>query len=67
MYLTKPKLTSSQKTDPFAIPVFFVPKKEGGLNFCVNYRDLNAITVKDYYVLPLTYGHNGTAQNLHED
>ena len=31
---------------PAASPVLFVKKPGGGLHFCVNYRELNAITVK---------------------
>ena len=35
-------------------PVFFVPKSHGrGLRVVVNYRGLNAITIKDKYPLPL--------------
>ena len=33
--------------------VLFMKKPEGGLHFCVNYRGLNAITVKNWYLLPL--------------
>jgi hypothetical protein len=34
-------------------PILFVPKKDGGLRLCVNYRGLNAITVKNRYPLLL--------------
>ena len=36
-----------------AAPVLFAKKPGGGLRFCVNYRGLNAITVKNRYPLPL--------------
>ena len=34
-------------------PVMFVPKKNGKLRLCVDFRMLNAITVKDRTPLPL--------------
>jgi hypothetical protein len=38
---------------PYASPVLFVRKPNGGLRFCIDYRKLNAITRKDRYPLPL--------------
>ena len=32
--------------------VLFVPKKNGALRMCVDFRDLNAVTVDDSYPLP---------------
>ena len=38
---------------PFAAPILFARKANGGLRFCVDYRKLNAVTRKDRYPLPL--------------
>lgn len=38
---------------PFASPILFSRKHDGGLRFCVDYRKLNAITKKNQYPLPL--------------
>lgn len=34
-------------------PILFVPKKDGTLRLCVNYRGLNALTIKNRHALPL--------------
>ena len=36
----------------WADPVLFVPKKDGRLRFCVDYRKVNEMTLKDSYPLP---------------
>ena len=40
-------------TSPAGYPVLFVPKKDGKLRMCVDYRQLNNETVKNRYPLPL--------------
>ncbi|GBG60106.1 hypothetical protein CBR_g3350 [Chara braunii] len=37
---------------PYGSPMLFVPKKEGALRMCIDYRGLNAITVKNREPLP---------------
>ena len=49
--LAKGFIRASQS--PASSPVLFVKKSDGGLRFCVDYRALNALTVKNRYPLPL--------------
>lgn len=39
-------------TSPYAAPVLFVKKKLGELRMCVDYRQLNKLTIRDQYPLP---------------
>jgi Reverse transcriptase (RNA-dependent DNA polymerase) len=49
--LSKGFIAPSQS--PFAAPILFARKGSGGLRFCVDYHQLNAVTRKDCYPLPL--------------
>jgi hypothetical protein len=46
--------TIRQTTSPWAAPVLFAGKKDGSLQPCFDYRQLNAVTVKNKDPLPLT-------------
>jgi hypothetical protein len=37
---------------PWGSPALFVRKKDGSLRMCVDYRPLNAVTIKNIYLLP---------------
>ena len=42
-----------QSSSPYAAPCLFAKKPDGGLRFCIDYRDINSKTVKNMYPLPL--------------
>ena len=31
----------------WGVPILFIPKKDGGLQFCINWKKLNIIIIKD--------------------
>jgi len=41
---------------PYRAPVLFVKKKDGFLHLCINFQELNYITWKGKYPLPLISG-----------
>ncbi|TYK28231.1 pol protein [Cucumis melo var. makuwa] len=38
---------------PWGAPVLFVKKKDGSMRLCIDYRELNKVTVKNKYPLPM--------------
>jgi len=43
-----------QSTPPWGVPVLLENKKNGNKRLCVNYRELNKVTIKNKYPLPRT-------------
>jgi hypothetical protein len=39
-------------TSLWAAPVLFVKKKDGSMRMCIDYRELNKVTIKNRYPLP---------------
>ena len=37
---------------PWGAPVLFVKKKNGTMRLCIDYRQLNKVTIKNKYLLP---------------
>ena len=37
---------------PWGFPVLFVKKKDGTMRLCIDYREINKITIKNRYPLP---------------
>ena len=49
-YLSKGFIRKS--FSPWALPILLVKKKDGSMRMCVDYRSLNAVTIKNKYPLP---------------
>ena len=39
-------------SSPWGVPALFIPKKDGTLRMCIDYRKLNRVTIKNKYPLP---------------
>ena len=39
-------------TSPWRAPVLFVKKNDGSLRLCIDYRELNKVTIRNQYPLP---------------
>jgi hypothetical protein len=37
---------------PWGAPILFVKKKDGSMRLCIDYRELNKVTIKNKYLLP---------------
>ncbi|GFT60530.1 hypothetical protein TNCV_1966331 [Trichonephila clavipes] len=46
-------INTEECESPYAAPVVLVPKSNGTVRLCMDYRKLNAITIPDKYSLPL--------------
>ena len=46
------KVFIHSSVSPWGAPLLFVKKKDGTLRLCVDYRQLNKMTVKNKYSLP---------------
>lgn len=42
-------------SSPWGAPILFVKKKDDTMCICIDYRELNKITVKNHYMLPCIY------------
>jgi len=49
--MSEGKIADSES--PYGAPILFVPKPEGSLRLCVDYRNLNKLTILNNYPLPL--------------
>ncbi|KAD6118844.1 hypothetical protein E3N88_10115 [Mikania micrantha] len=39
-------------SSPWGAPILFVKKKDGSMRMCIDYREINKVTIKDKYPLP---------------
>ena len=44
-------------TSPWGAPVLFMKKKDGSLRLCIDYRELNKVTIRNHYPVPRIEDH----------
>ncbi|GJT00440.1 putative reverse transcriptase domain-containing protein [Tanacetum coccineum] len=49
---TSPVVRSPYSHSPWGAPMLFVKKKDGSMRMCIDYRELNKLTIKNRYPLP---------------
>nr|GFB22393.1 putative reverse transcriptase domain-containing protein [Tanacetum cinerariifolium] len=47
-----PVVRAPYQSSPWGAPVLFVKKKDGSFRMCIDYKELNKLTVKNHYPLP---------------
>ena len=46
------KVSIMPSISPWGAPILFVKKKDGSLRICIDYRQLNKVTIKNKYPIP---------------
>ncbi|GKC90789.1 putative reverse transcriptase domain-containing protein, partial [Tanacetum coccineum] len=46
------RLAPTEISSPWGAPVLFIKKKDGSFRMCIDYRELNKITIKNRYPIP---------------
>nr|GFB25207.1 putative reverse transcriptase domain-containing protein [Tanacetum cinerariifolium] len=51
-HITTKEVEDKPSSSPWGAPVLFIKKKDGSFRMCIDYRELNKLTVKNHYPLP---------------